>query len=53
MPIITKKRLGDILIMAGKITPLELKNALDIQKNVGKKLGEVLIESKIVSENSI
>ena len=53
MPIIKKKRLGDILIMAGKITPYELKNALDIQKEIGKKLGEVLIERKIVSEDDI
>ena len=53
MPIIKKQRLGDILIMAGKITPYELKNALDIQKNIGKKLGEVLIDNKIVSEEDI
>lgn len=53
MPIIKKKRLGDILIMAGKITPYELNNALNMQKEIGKKLGEVLIENKIVSEEDI
>jgi type IV pilus assembly protein PilB len=48
-----KKRLGDILVMAGKITPYELQNALKTQKLLGKKLGEVLIEGGIVSENDI
>ena len=53
MPIGQKKRLGDILVMAGKITPYELQNALNIQKEVGKKLGELLISHKIVSEEDI
>lgn len=48
-----KKRLGDILVMAEKITPYELQNALKTQKLLGKKLGTVLIEEGIVSENDI
>lgn len=48
-----KKRLGDILIMAGKITPYELQGALKAQKLLGKKLGTVLIEEGIVSEDDI
>ena len=46
-----KKRLGDILVMAGKITPYELQNALRAQKLLGKKLGTVLIDEGIVSED--
>lgn len=53
MAIIQKKRLGDILVIAGKITPYQLNQALNDQKVLGKKLGEVLIESGIVSEDDI
>jgi type IV pilus assembly protein PilB len=48
-----RKRLGDILINSGKITELQLVNALNAQRIVGKKLGEVLIENEIVSEIDI
>ena len=48
-----KKRLGDILVMAGKITPYQLNQALNAQKILGKKLGEVLIDEGMVSENDI
>ena len=53
MAILQKKRLGDILVIAGKITPYQLNQALNDQKVLGKKLGEVLIESGIVSEDDI
>ena len=53
MAISKKKRLGDILVIAGKITPYELQKALKTQKFLGKKLGEVLIEEGIVSEADI
>lgn len=39
--------------MAEKITTFQLQNALKPQKLLGKKLGEVLIESGIVSEKDI
>ena len=39
--------------MAGKITPYQLNQALNAQKILGKKLGEVLIDEGIVSENDI
>lgn len=53
MAIIEKKRLGDILIEAGKINPYQLAQALKVQKSVGKKLGEVLIELNIITEDEI
>jgi len=39
-----KKRLGDLLIDAGRITEEDLKLALDEQKKNGRKLGETLID---------
>lgn len=39
--------------MAGIITPYQLTQALNEQKILGKKLGEVLIDSGIVSEDDI
>ncbi|GAB6169128.1 ATPase, T2SS/T4P/T4SS family [Clostridium carnis] len=53
MAIVQKRRLGDILVMAGKLTSFQLQNALKTQKMLGKKLGEVLIENNIVSEDDI
>lgn len=53
MAIIEKRKLGDILVMAEKITLLQLKEALKVQKILGKKLGEILIDSGIVSEEDI
>lgn len=53
MAIIEKRKLGDILVMAEKITSLQLKEALKAQKILGKKLGEILIDDGIVSEEDI
>ena len=46
-------RLGEMLIKAGLITDEQLQNALEVQKEEGKKLGSVLIELKYVSEEKI
>lgn len=48
-----KRRLGDILVDAGKITIYQLQEALKTQKVLGKKLGEVLVDSKIINEKDI
>lgn len=47
-------RVGDLLLELGYITKEKLDAALEIQKkeNQNKKLGEVLIENKFLSENS-
>ncbi len=37
-------RLGELLVQMGKITPEQLKEALDIQSTTGRRLGETLIE---------
>ena len=44
------KRLGDLLIAAGKITEEELNRALVLQKGTDKRLGQVLTDEGIISE---
>lgn len=49
-----KKRLGDILVSEGVITPEQLDEALQKQRTmVGKKLGVVLVELGMASEDEI
>ncbi|MFW2487142.1 GspE/PulE family protein [Clostridium chromiireducens] len=48
-----KRRLGNILVNAGKITGYQLQDALRSQKVLGKKLGEILLESKMITEDDI
>ncbi|MFD3156352.1 GspE/PulE family protein [Haloimpatiens sp. FM7330] len=48
-----KKKLGDILLQQGKINKEQLRKALLKQKGTGKRLGELLIEDKIVTEEDI
>lgn len=53
MAIMTKKRLGDMLLEENKINISQLKTSLEKQKFSGKKLGELLIEEKLVTEEEI
>lgn len=48
-----KKRLGDLLVHSGKITMMQLQEALKKQKLLGKKLGQVLIDDKLVTVEDI
>ncbi|MBW6410201.1 GspE/PulE family protein [Clostridium weizhouense] len=48
-----KRRLGNILVNAGKITGYQLQDALKSQKILGKKLGEILVDSNIITEEDI
>lgn len=43
------KKLGEILIEQGEITPLQLDDALKEQKTTGEKLGDILIRKGYVS----
>ena len=51
----TPKRafLGDLLIQKGYITPEEKEEALKVQREGGRRLGEVLIEMGLVDEDDI
>ena len=42
MAIIQKRKLGEILVAAGKITPEQLQDVLSRQKQLGKKIGHIL-----------
>ena len=46
-------RLGDILVKAGKITHAQLVDALRRQAIEGRRLGEILVEEKLVTEEDI
>ncbi len=48
-----RKRLGDILMSAGKLSLAQLNKALEIQMRTKRRLGEVLIEEGIISESEI
>ena len=53
MALVEKRRLGDILVRAGKINHFQLQEALKSQKQLGKKLGEILVEQHILTEQDI
>ncbi len=53
MPTPQKIRLGDALIGQGLINEQQLKEALDQQRKSGKKLGRVVIEMGLATENQV
>lgn len=46
-------RLGDLLVRAGRISHVQLDEALQEQKRVGKRLGEVLVDLDLVTQEVI
>jgi len=48
-----RKKLGEILINKGRISPEELINLLHLQKQSGKPLGQVLAEHKILNREEL
>jgi len=48
-----RRRLGDILISAGRISIAQLNRALETQRKTKKRIGEVLVEEGLVSESEI
>ncbi|WP_425060704.1 Type II secretion system protein E [Sporomusa carbonis] len=48
-----RKRLGDLLIEAGLLTPEQLEKALSVQKKTGERLGKVLINLGYITESSM
>ena len=50
----TNKRIGDILTEQGLITPQQLKEALEAQKNGNKKrLGEIFVETGVITKEEL
>jgi type IV pilus assembly protein PilB len=50
---VSRRKLGELLIESGLLTAKKLKDALEIQKSTGKRLGEVLIQMKTISEEEM
>ena len=50
---LTKKRLGDLLVEAGKISKDQLEHVLKSQRTSGKRIGQLLIEENIITEDDI
>jgi type IV pilus assembly protein PilB len=48
-----RRRLGEILVEAGLLTPERLEEALERQKRTGERLGKVLLEMGIASEAEV
>ncbi|MBW8189440.1 GspE/PulE family protein [Neiella marina] len=48
-----KQRLGDLLVNAGKLTEQQLQQALVDQRASGRKLGQTLIDSGVLSETDL
>lgn len=48
-----RKRLGDLLVESGIITPGQLEEALAVQKASGKRLGDVLMELGMITEQQL
>ncbi len=53
MAIKERKRLGEILVEAKKITEAELQKALTEQKKYGEKLGRILIKMGLITEHEM
>ena len=51
--IATRRKLGELLIETGLLSPGKLKEALQIQKESGKRLGQILIDMRLISEEEI
>ncbi|MEG0441624.1 MAG: GspE/PulE family protein [Oscillospiraceae bacterium] len=49
----TYKRLGDLLVSVGLITPKDLTRALELQKSTKLRLGQVLIEYNFITQTQL
>lgn len=48
-----KKRIGELLVKAAIITPNELEKALQLQKNSGEKIGEIILRKGWAPEQEV
>ena len=48
-----RKKLGEILVRQGRITPDELVELLRLQKEVSKPLGQLLVDKKILTHQEL
>jgi len=50
---VTRRKLGELLLETGLLSPEKLTEALNKQKNSGKRLGQQLIEMNVISEEEM
>ncbi len=48
-----KKKVGEVLLEAGLITPEQLENALNLQKGKNKRIGRILVELGYINEMQV
>lgn len=52
-PVPKRKRIGEILVSQGRLTPEQLAEFLRIQKQTSKRLGDILVENGILSKEEL
>jgi type IV pilus assembly protein PilB len=50
---IARRKIGELLLSTGLVSSEKLAEALDKQKNCGKRLGQILIEMNMISEEEV
>jgi len=50
---LTKKKLGEILVEQGLLSPEQVQDALRMQHQTGLMFGETLVQSKLITEDKI
>ncbi len=48
-----RKKLGEILVRQGKVTPEKLSDLLRLQKETEKPLGQILVEQEVISKEEL
>jgi MSHA biogenesis protein MshE len=48
-----KLRIGDLLVAGRRISEVQLQDALSEQKRTGRKLGQVLVDSGVITETAM
>lgn len=48
-----RHRIGELLVMTGRISADDLKYALEMQKRTGIPLGEILVNTEVLSRNNL
>ena len=51
--IVERSRLGDVLIARGLASEEEIRTAIDAQSSSGKRLGQLLVENRVVGESDL
>ena len=48
-----RKKLGEILVSMGAVTPAQVEKGLKLAKGTGKRIGEVMVEAGLVKEDDV